>query len=121
MEHQLCHVKIGLHIGPFWFDKNSGLVVCTRHRREYEESVDEYGPFDWEEARYWCEWAGGMLKCDEEVKGFVGEKNLAEHPLCWKHLNPDQHPPNQRDDIHPLEEIISPCEHAKIRNEKNQE
>ena len=43
-----CVVEVGVHPGPCWTDKNSGLVVCTRHRAQYEERADEFGPFDWE-------------------------------------------------------------------------
>lgn len=43
-----CVVQVGIHPGPYWRDTNSGLVVCSRHRTQYEERADEFGPFDWE-------------------------------------------------------------------------
>jgi hypothetical protein len=46
-----CVVEVGTHPGPFWRDRNSAtpFVVCSRHRAQYEERADEFGPFDWEE------------------------------------------------------------------------
>jgi hypothetical protein len=117
-EHKLCVIEVGLHPGPFWFDKLSGIIVCARHRKHYEESEEEYGPFDWEAAEYACEWAGGILACTNRVQGFVDDGDLGEHPLCWNHLNPDQHPPTVKSKLHPLEPVISPCEHAKVINKK---
>lgn len=43
-----CVVEVGRHPGPFWKDRNSGIVVCSRHRSQYEERANEFGPFDWE-------------------------------------------------------------------------
>lgn len=48
MPEMLCDVEVGLHSDLLWLDKNSALVVCTRHRKQYEERADEFGPFDWE-------------------------------------------------------------------------
>ncbi len=45
----VCVVQVGVHPRPCWRDKNSGLVVCSRHRSHYEERANEFGPFDWEE------------------------------------------------------------------------
>lgn len=46
-EHEKCDVKVGIHPGPFWVDKNGELKVCNRHRGHFEERADEFGPFDW--------------------------------------------------------------------------
>lgn len=43
-----CVVEVGMHPGPCWTDKNTGLVVCSRHKAQYEERAEEFGPFDWE-------------------------------------------------------------------------
>lgn len=43
----VCVVEVGRHPGPNWLDRNSGIVVCSRHRAQYEERADEFGPFDW--------------------------------------------------------------------------
>lgn len=44
-----CVVEVGRHPGPFWKERNSGITVCSRHRSQYEERADEFGPFDWVE------------------------------------------------------------------------
>ena len=50
VKDERCVVEVGTHPGPFWKDRNSGMVVCTRHRAQYEERAAEFGPFDWQEA-----------------------------------------------------------------------
>lgn len=42
-----CEVEVGTHIGPNWRDKISGLVVCSRHKLQYDER-DDLGDYDWE-------------------------------------------------------------------------
>lgn len=49
MKHPNCDVKVGTHPPPFWKDGNSKLQVCDRHRKQFEEREDEFGPFNWEE------------------------------------------------------------------------
>lgn len=45
----ICDVKVGTHSTFYSKDKNSALVVCSRHRQQYNER-DEFGPLcDWEE------------------------------------------------------------------------
>lgn len=44
-----CIVKVGMHTGYIWKDKNSSLVVCGRHKDQYEERAEDFGPFDWVE------------------------------------------------------------------------
>lgn len=48
-DESFCDVEVGTHPPPYWKDNNSGLVVCTRHKAQYEERADEFGPYDWEE------------------------------------------------------------------------
>lgn len=44
----VCIIWVGIHYGPYFKDKKTHLVVCVRHRRQYDQAygVDE---FDWEE------------------------------------------------------------------------
>lgn len=46
MQDDICDVEVGTHPGPYWKDKNSSLIVCNRHRTQYDMS--EFGPKDWE-------------------------------------------------------------------------
>lgn len=48
-EPSVCDVEVGTHPPPFYKDKNSRLIVCSRHKARYEENADIYGPFDWED------------------------------------------------------------------------
>lgn len=44
-----CVVEVGTHPAPFYVDKNNpSLKVCSRHKAQYEERKEEFGPFDWE-------------------------------------------------------------------------
>jgi hypothetical protein len=47
MKDKICVVEVGIHPPPYFKDKKSGLVVCSRHKFQY----DEYKPgeFDWED------------------------------------------------------------------------
>lgn len=48
MSDDVCVVEVGFHPGPFWVNANApSMVVCSRHRLQYEEREDEFGPFDW--------------------------------------------------------------------------
>lgn len=47
-EKPICDVEVGTHPPPYHKDKNSGVIVCSRHKSQYEEREDEFGPFDWE-------------------------------------------------------------------------
>jgi hypothetical protein len=47
MKDPRCKVPVGIHPGPFWINRIDGLAVCDRHRRQFEERTDEFGPFDW--------------------------------------------------------------------------
>lgn len=42
-----CAVEVGTHIGPQWRDKISGMIVCSRHKLQYDERPD-LGPYEWE-------------------------------------------------------------------------
>jgi hypothetical protein len=46
---QRCVVRVGSHPGPFWRDltRPDGWQVCSRHRSQFEERDDEFGPFEW--------------------------------------------------------------------------
>lgn len=46
----VCAVQVGTHTEPYWKDNNSDLIVCSRHRDQYNERADELGPFDWASA-----------------------------------------------------------------------
>lgn len=48
--HPDCDVKVGTHPGPFWIGRDGKLRVCDRHRSQYEERADEFGPYDWQPA-----------------------------------------------------------------------
>lgn len=46
----VCVVDVGhpADTPAVWRDRrNPALAVCDRHRRQYEERVDEFGPFTW--------------------------------------------------------------------------
>lgn len=43
-----CDVEVGVHPGPFWVGRGGSLKACDRHRKQFEEREDEFGPFDWE-------------------------------------------------------------------------
>ncbi len=48
--HPDCDVEVGSHDAPFWESTDwdgSKLKVCTRHRHQFEERADEFGPFNW--------------------------------------------------------------------------
>lgn len=47
MKDQICVIDVGIHPEPYWKDKITDIVVCDRHRKQYDTSG--YGPFDWEE------------------------------------------------------------------------
>lgn len=44
----LCMVEVGIHHRPHFLDKKAGIVVCVRHRIQYDQAY-EYGEFNWEE------------------------------------------------------------------------
>lgn len=46
MDDTTCVVEVGLHPAPYWKDHITGMVVCSRHKQQYDES--EFGPFDWQ-------------------------------------------------------------------------
>lgn len=43
-----CDIGVGVHPGHFWIDRTKNLRVCQRHRLQFEERADEFGPFAWE-------------------------------------------------------------------------
>lgn len=45
MKDTTCVIEVGTHPKPYWRDKTSGMIVCTRHKEQFETSG--YGPFDW--------------------------------------------------------------------------
>lgn len=45
----VCAVEVGTHPGPYWRDRTDGMIVCSRHKAQYDERPD-LGPFDWEPA-----------------------------------------------------------------------
>lgn len=45
-----CAVEVGVHIGVYWRDKNTGLIVCTRHKAQFSQRID-LGPYDWEQIK----------------------------------------------------------------------
>lgn len=47
MKDPRCVVEVGIHPGPFWRDRNTGMEVCTRHKNQFDER-DDLGPYDWE-------------------------------------------------------------------------
>jgi hypothetical protein len=50
-ERPTCAIKLPSHVGTpaTWADANHPQwYVCDRHRRQYEERADEFGPFAWE-------------------------------------------------------------------------
>ncbi len=47
MDELRCCVDIGIHIGPYWREVNKGMLVCSRHRVQYDERSDDLGPFTW--------------------------------------------------------------------------
>lgn len=51
--HPQCVFNDGKNNSGYYRDKNSGLVVCTRHKLQYDEREDDLGPFDWE----WINWS----------------------------------------------------------------
>lgn len=46
MRDALCVIEVGVHPAPYWRDGTDGIIVCDRHRRQYDER-DDLGPFDW--------------------------------------------------------------------------
>jgi len=46
MIDEICHVRVGTHAGAY-YKAERGLIVCSRHRAQYEEQEDEFGPFNW--------------------------------------------------------------------------
>jgi hypothetical protein len=48
MQDPRCDVEVGIHPGPFWIGQEGKLKVCNRHKAQYEERADEFGPFDWQ-------------------------------------------------------------------------
>lgn len=48
MKDPLCDVEVGTHDEPYYADKNSSLIVCARHKGQYDERKEEFGPYDWE-------------------------------------------------------------------------
>lgn len=51
MDDMKCDVDIGIHDTPYWKEKDTGMLVCNRHKKQYEERETEFGPFDWEEIK----------------------------------------------------------------------
>lgn len=49
MKDDVCVVEVGVHPRPYWVDVNGHVdgPVCSRHRSQFEERADEFGPFDW--------------------------------------------------------------------------
>lgn len=45
----VCVIEVGVHPGPYWKSKSTKLVVCSRHKSQYEELGVDLGIFDWEE------------------------------------------------------------------------
>lgn len=43
-----CKIEIGSHVGSLWRDRISGLIVCERHKRQYDTDHNEWS-FEWEE------------------------------------------------------------------------
>lgn len=44
----LCTIEVGIHHGPYFKDKERGVIVCVRHKAQYNWA-HEHGEFDWEE------------------------------------------------------------------------
>lgn len=56
MIDEYCFIEIGTHEAPYWTDpkwsmyKSGGekpLIVCNRHKKQYEERNDPEGPHEW--------------------------------------------------------------------------
>lgn len=61
MKDPNCDVEVGIHPGPFWYDPDKDLQVCSRHKDHYEERDDEFGPFNWERG------TRGAIKAKEKM------------------------------------------------------
>ncbi len=46
MKDLLCVVEVGMHEKPHWKDRLTGIIVCNRHKYQYDTSG--LGPFVWE-------------------------------------------------------------------------
>ncbi len=44
-KHPKCNVETRVHHGPYWL--SGTLLVCSRHKLQYEESAEDFGPFNW--------------------------------------------------------------------------
>jgi hypothetical protein len=47
----MCAIQLPMHVGTpaTWRDANRpSFTVCDRHRAQYEERADEFGPYAWE-------------------------------------------------------------------------
>lgn len=49
MKDKLCVVEVGIHETPYWKDRLTEIIVCTRHKLQYNSSG--LGPFAWEEIK----------------------------------------------------------------------
>lgn len=46
-ETGICDVDLGTHSDEYWRDANSGLVVCGRHKDQYDANASST-QFHWE-------------------------------------------------------------------------
>ncbi len=48
MKDKICQVEVGFHPPPYFEDKALGLIVCSRHKAQFEERYGTLGPYNWE-------------------------------------------------------------------------
>ena len=49
MKDDICVVEVGIHPPPYFKDRITEMVVCSRHKSQYEEYAP--GTFDWEKIK----------------------------------------------------------------------
>jgi hypothetical protein len=41
-----CAIEVGRHPGPLWISADGRLIVCTEHKRQYQNAHDDYSDLE---------------------------------------------------------------------------